>query len=249
MPLRNAVGTYLVYKFIRGLTTSWEDMPAYDLGIIDDSGKLLKKSKDLSSKEEREAYTLFDRLVWNIKRAMEKLPGGSSKLASYAAAGWLLKEEKEALFNNLKEEFDVIEIREAKTLFEEVAGPVNVAASVPRADKPLKKKKKKDDEEKNYVKRNDIKVESMSDIKSLRLKIDEAKQIKKVIRGGKQVKKVTCPSGQKNVNGRCVPETSQDKQRFKKAAKKRKRTLAGKSQSAAQRKRAKSNRKRNSMGL
>ena len=46
--------------------------------------------------EDREAYknfyTPFHRLVFNVKRLMAKAPGGSSRIASYAAALYLIKE-------------------------------------------------------------------------------------------------------------------------------------------------------------
>ena len=41
----------------------------------------------------RDYYTPFHRLVFNIKKIMAKAPGGGSRLASYAAALYLLKEK------------------------------------------------------------------------------------------------------------------------------------------------------------
>ena len=38
---------------------------------------------------------MMHRLVWKLKRLMEKVPFGKSRLASYAAALWLIKEENE----------------------------------------------------------------------------------------------------------------------------------------------------------
>ena len=79
----------LIYQFIKRLTTKWEDTDAYKLGLIDKNGKKLKKAE---TKEEQNAMGYFDRLVFNIKRLLEKVPGGSSRLGSYAAAMWLIKE-------------------------------------------------------------------------------------------------------------------------------------------------------------
>tara|TARA_Y100000033_G_C2734745_1_gene105299 strand:- start:501 stop:1004 length:504 start_codon:yes stop_codon:yes gene_type:complete len=64
-------------------------MPAYELGIIDDNGKVLKKPK---TSEEKASFTVFHRLVFNIKRLLSKLPFGKTKLASYATALFLIKE-------------------------------------------------------------------------------------------------------------------------------------------------------------
>ena len=44
------------------------------------------KDEDLKTKDEKEAYTLSDTLIWNIKKLLGKVPGGQSRIASYAAA-------------------------------------------------------------------------------------------------------------------------------------------------------------------
>ena len=92
----SAIGTgvdyYLAYQFIKKLTTPFKDTEAYKLGIIDEKGKVLKKRSSLTSKE-KESYKLMDTLVFNMKKLLEKLPGGKSKIGSLAAALFLLKEE------------------------------------------------------------------------------------------------------------------------------------------------------------
>ena len=87
--ISSAANAYFTYKFLRTLTRSWTDMPAYELGIIDENGKVIRKAQ---TKEEKESYTIFDRLAFNIKRILEKLPFGKSKLASYATALFLIRE-------------------------------------------------------------------------------------------------------------------------------------------------------------
>ena len=63
-------------------------------GIIGKDGKPLKKVRDLNTSEEKSAYTMFHRLVYNIKRIVNKVPlVGKTSLASWAAALWLIKEE------------------------------------------------------------------------------------------------------------------------------------------------------------
>lgn len=83
---------YYAFRFVKLLTTKWTDTDAYKLGIIDESGKRIKSNK-ISTSEEKTAYTPFIRLAFNIKRLLEKLPGGSSTMSSYAAALFLLKEK------------------------------------------------------------------------------------------------------------------------------------------------------------
>ena len=82
---------FYTFRFIKLLVTKWEETDAYKLGLVDENGKRIK-SKKASTSEEKAAYTTFHRLVYNLKRLLEKLPGGSTKLASYAAALFLIKE-------------------------------------------------------------------------------------------------------------------------------------------------------------
>lgn len=91
--LSRAGDLFYAFRFLRMLTTSWEDTKAFSYGIIDDKGKVLKKAKTLKTPAEKSAYTVFHRLVFNIKRLLQKAPGGGSKLASYAAALFLIKEQ------------------------------------------------------------------------------------------------------------------------------------------------------------
>ena len=81
----------LVYtlRFLRLLTTPWEETGAYKMGIIDENGKKIKKP---TTSAEKEVYNTFHRLVFSIKRLINKVPGGKSKLGSYVAALFLIKE-------------------------------------------------------------------------------------------------------------------------------------------------------------
>jgi len=86
------VDTYMIYSFINRLVTPFTETDAFKLGIIDENGNVLKKTR--TSSNEKAAYTLFDRLIFNLKKLIEKLPFGKRLLASYAAALFLLKENK-----------------------------------------------------------------------------------------------------------------------------------------------------------
>ena len=93
MSLANRAGDlYFTFRFLKLLTTPWTETEAYKLGLIDDNGKRLK-SKKIKSSEEKDAYTSFMRVVFNMKRLIQKLPGGSSKIATYASALLLIREE------------------------------------------------------------------------------------------------------------------------------------------------------------
>ena len=87
-----AVDLFITYKFVKLLVTPWKKTDAFTAGVIDANGKLLVKVADQTSAQKK-TYTIFERLVFNIKRILEKVPFGKSRLASYAAALYLLKEE------------------------------------------------------------------------------------------------------------------------------------------------------------
>lgn len=86
------IDAYIVYRFVRLLTTPWDETDAFKLGVVDATGKLMADTDKLTGAQSK-AYSLFDRLVFNIKRLIEKLPGGKSKIGTYAAALYLFKEQ------------------------------------------------------------------------------------------------------------------------------------------------------------
>ena len=87
-----AVDLFVVYRFLKLLVTPWQKQEAYKLGIIDKNGKALKKARDLGKESEKAAFTLLHRLVFNLKRIMNKIPGVRTQLGTYATALFLLKE-------------------------------------------------------------------------------------------------------------------------------------------------------------
>ncbi len=87
--IQRAVDIYYTFRFLRQLVTPWTETKAYQLGIVDADGKKLRSPV---TPEEKDSYTLFFRLVYNIKRLLNKIPLGKTKLASYAAALWLIHE-------------------------------------------------------------------------------------------------------------------------------------------------------------
>jgi len=88
------IDTYTTYRIITTLTKPWNKQEAYEFGIIDENGKVLRKAKDLKTSKEKASYSILIRFIFNLKRLMEKLPGGKSKIGSYAVAAVIfLKEE------------------------------------------------------------------------------------------------------------------------------------------------------------
>lgn len=99
---------FYALRFLRLLTMPWEKTNAFKKGIVDDKGKKLKKPE---TSEERSAYTVFHRLVFNIRRLLGKIPLGQSVIARYAAALYLIKEHTgitdKKLIKILKEAYDI----------------------------------------------------------------------------------------------------------------------------------------------
>ena len=85
---------YFVFRFLRLLTMDYKKTDAYKFKIIDGKGNALRKSADLESTKEKASYTMLHRMVFKIRRLMEKIPGG--RFVNYAAALFLLKEQKNA---------------------------------------------------------------------------------------------------------------------------------------------------------
>ena len=93
-----AIDLFVTYRFLRLLTTPFEDTDAYKLGIIDEKGNRIMQDKakkpvvPLVSTQEKNAYTILHKLVFNIKKLFAKVPGLRTKLGTYAAALFLLKD-------------------------------------------------------------------------------------------------------------------------------------------------------------
>jgi hypothetical protein len=90
--MSTVVDNLIAFKILYMLVTPFEKTKAYTLGIIDKDGTPLKKTKDLKTSEEKDAYTQLDKLVFSLKRLLAKVPGGSSQFASLVAAYYLIKE-------------------------------------------------------------------------------------------------------------------------------------------------------------
>lgn len=92
MPLVNTVDAAITFRIIKGLVTPWTSTDAYRYGIIDRNGNPLKKVEDLKSSKEQAAYTMLDRLIFKLKRILQKIPMVNRNLVNFAAALWLIKE-------------------------------------------------------------------------------------------------------------------------------------------------------------
>ena len=120
-----AIDLFVTYRFIKLLVTPFEKTDAYKLGVIDEKGNRIipppkgnvrqTKPNPLSTIEEKNSYTILHKLVFNIKKIFEKVPGLRTKLGTYAAALFLLKDT----FKESVDDPDVFEKEFMKYLKEE----------------------------------------------------------------------------------------------------------------------------------
>jgi hypothetical protein len=158
------------------LVKPFSETDAFKLGIIDNKGKNLIKPSSLSSQEQKNAYTFLHRLVFNMKKIINKLPGGESKLKSFVSAYFLIREyyEKNDRSTSMMEQrfhklmqTDAILAEEAilvekfiKKIEEDGEGgaPANVTGAGVSTDIPVPKKKDLD----KYKQTNQAGVVSMA---------------------------------------------------------------------------------------
>ncbi len=115
-----AIDLFVTYRFIKLLVTPFEKTDAFKLGIIDKEGNRIKdpntnRPTNLGTIEQKSAYTVLHKLVFNIKKIFQKVPGLRTKLGTYAAALFLLKDT----FKESVDDPDVFEKEFLKYLKEE----------------------------------------------------------------------------------------------------------------------------------
>ncbi len=123
--MSRVVDALVAYRVLKLLVTPFNKTKAFELGIIDEKGKVLIKSQDIKKTpnpkrtELRNAYTLLIRFVFNLKRMLSKI-GIRGPLGSKAAAALaFFKEEhgenpevEKEVYKYLKEQGFEFEISE-----------------------------------------------------------------------------------------------------------------------------------------
>ena len=114
-----AVDLFVTYRFLKLLTTPFNKTDAFKFGIIDKDGNRIKKEDGsvevLRTPDEKGAYTILHKLIFNIKKLFGKVPGLRTKVGTYAAALFLLKDT----FKEHVEDPDIFEKEFMKYLKEE----------------------------------------------------------------------------------------------------------------------------------
>ena len=91
--MSRAIDLIITYRVVKMLVTPFKKFKAFELGIIDEDGKSLRKMKEVKGSE-RKHYTMLHRFVFNLKRILQKV-GLGSRLGSFAVAlALLIKEDK-----------------------------------------------------------------------------------------------------------------------------------------------------------
>ena len=90
----------LCYQFLKRLASPFKDWDAFKSGVIDKDGNILIKD-NMRSLKQKESFRPFDVMVLKIKKIIESFPLGKTKLASYIAALWFLKEWKYEMDENI----------------------------------------------------------------------------------------------------------------------------------------------------
>ena len=94
----SAIDLFVTYRFLKLLTTQFKKTDAYKLGLIDEKGNRITKKDSqevavpLNTSQQKNSYTILHKLVFNIKKLFNKVPGLRSKVGTYAAALFLLKD-------------------------------------------------------------------------------------------------------------------------------------------------------------
>ena len=84
--------TAYAIRFLRLLTMPFTKTAAFKTGVIDRNGKKLPKPSTGYSPQQKAAYTIFHRLVFNIRRILLKVPVIKGTIANYLTALFLIKE-------------------------------------------------------------------------------------------------------------------------------------------------------------
>ena len=120
-----AIDALIAFRLVKLLVTPFNKTKAFKLGIIDEKGKVLIKSRDINKlpfpqrTEARKAYTMLIRFVFNLKRLLSKVGVRGPIGTATAAAIAFFKEEygenpqvEKEVYKHLKEqgfEFDISE--------------------------------------------------------------------------------------------------------------------------------------------
>lgn len=157
--MSRVIDNLLAFRVLYMMVTPFDETDAFKLGIIDKEGNNLIKFSSLTTSEQKDAYTYLHRLVFKLKKIVNKI-GGENRLKSLVAAMWLVKESYESNSKSLsflEEKYsDILNKLDTVTLVEEEifvkdfiemlnedgGAPTNATGAAVSTDQPFRKKRK-----------------------------------------------------------------------------------------------------------
>ena len=128
--MSRAIDLIITYRVVKMLVTPFNKFKAYDLGIIDEEGKVLRKFKTIKGIE-RKHYTMLHRFVFNLKRILKKV-GLGSRLGSFGVAlALLIKEDKSYLQHKDAIESAVITYLKEENLYNMLLNEIREIPEIP----------------------------------------------------------------------------------------------------------------------
>ena len=128
--MSRAIDLIITYRVVKMLVTPFNKFKAFELGIIDADGKVLRKFKEVKGSE-RKHYTMLHRFVFNLKRILKKV-GLGSRLGSFGVAlALLIKEDKSYLQHKDAIESAVITYLKEENLYNMLLNEVREIPEIP----------------------------------------------------------------------------------------------------------------------
>ena len=128
--MSRAIDLIITYRVVKMLVTPFTKFKAYELGIIDEKGKVLRKFKEVKGSE-RKHYTMLHRFVFNLKRILKKV-GLGSRLGSFGVAlALLIKEDKSYLQHKDAIESAVITYLKEENLYNMLLNEIREIPEIP----------------------------------------------------------------------------------------------------------------------
>lgn len=98
------IDNIIAYRILKMLVIPFRETDAYKLGIINANGDVLIQPKNFKTSAQKDAYNYLQRIVFSLKKLINKLPGGESQLKNLVAAFYLVKEAYSSKAKKINEE-------------------------------------------------------------------------------------------------------------------------------------------------
>lgn len=89
------IDNLMMMRLLKLLVTPFNKTKAYQLGIIDAKGNNRIPANKLETKEQKDSYTLLISFIFNLKKILNRIPGGDNYLKNGVAALLLVREQPE----------------------------------------------------------------------------------------------------------------------------------------------------------